>query len=129
LNTYYGYIDEIWELSYGLSLQIPIFKCQRVKHPQGVELDEYGFTLIDLNNIGHKDDPWILPEHVAQVVYVLKLEHKKKHVVIPGKQRIIRVENVTDEEEYNQFDEVSFFVDTKSINLLKTTMGYSTMLP
>jgi hypothetical protein len=27
LNTYYGYIDEIWEHSYGLSLEIPIFKC------------------------------------------------------------------------------------------------------
>jgi hypothetical protein len=65
LNTYYGYIDEIWELAYGLSLWIPIFKCQWVKHPQGVELDEYGFTLVDHNNVGHKDDPWILPEHVA----------------------------------------------------------------
>jgi hypothetical protein len=31
LNTYYGYIDEIWELSYGLSLHILIFKCQWVK--------------------------------------------------------------------------------------------------
>jgi hypothetical protein len=77
LNTYYGYIDEIWELSYGLSLQIPMFKFQWVKHPQGVELDEYGFTLVDLNIVGHKDDPWILPECVTQVFYVLELEHKK----------------------------------------------------
>jgi hypothetical protein len=101
LNTYYGYIDEIWELSYGLSLQILIFKCQWVKHPQGVELEEYGFTLVDLNNVGHKDDPWILLERVAQVFYVLEPEHEKKHVVIPGKQRINRVDDVTDEEEYN----------------------------
>jgi hypothetical protein len=56
LTTYYGYINEIWELNYGLSLQIPVFKCHWVKNPHGVELDEYGFTLVDLNNIGHKGD-------------------------------------------------------------------------
>jgi hypothetical protein len=62
------------------------------------------------------------------VFYVLEPKHEKKHVVIPGKQRIIGCD-VTDEEEYNQFDEVPFFVDTKSINLLETRINYSTMLP
>jgi hypothetical protein len=100
-----------------------------VKHQQGVELDEYGFTIIDLDNVGHKDDPWILPQRVAQVFYVPKPEHKKKHVVIHGKQRIIGLENVTDEEEYNQFDELPFFVNTKRINLLKTIISYSNLLP
>jgi methylaspartate ammonia-lyase len=37
-------------------------------------------------------------------------------------------DDVTDEE-YNQFDDVPFFVDTKSINLLETRISYSTMLP
>jgi hypothetical protein len=67
LNTYYRYIAEIWELTYALSLRIPIFKWQWMKYPQGVELDEYGFTLVDLNNVGQKYDSWILPECVAQV--------------------------------------------------------------
>jgi hypothetical protein len=31
LNTYYCYIDEIWKITYALSLRIPIFKCQWVK--------------------------------------------------------------------------------------------------
>jgi hypothetical protein len=129
LNTYYDYIDEIWELGYGISLQIPIFKCQWVKHQQGVELDEYGFTLIGLDNGGHKDDPLILPQRVAQVFFVLKPKHKKKHdIVIHEKQRIIGLENVTDEEEYNQFDELPFFVDTKRINLLETIISYSYLL-
>jgi hypothetical protein len=26
-NAYYGYIEEIWELNYEMSIQIPIFKC------------------------------------------------------------------------------------------------------
>jgi hypothetical protein len=56
-----------------------------VKHPQGVELDEYGFTLVDLNNVGHKDDPWILPGCVAQEFYVLEPQHAKENVVVNGK--------------------------------------------
>jgi hypothetical protein len=34
-----------------MSLEIPIFKWQYVKHPQGVEMDDYGFTIIDLRVI------------------------------------------------------------------------------
>jgi hypothetical protein len=63
------------------------------------------------------------------VFYVLELQHEKKHVVVPAKQRIIGFDNVTDEEEYNQFDELHFFVDTKSINLIETRLNYSSMLP
>jgi hypothetical protein len=59
-NAQYGYIEEIWELNYGMSVQIPIFKCQWVKHPQGVEIDDYGLTIIDLRNVGHKDESWVL---------------------------------------------------------------------
>jgi hypothetical protein len=59
-STYYGYIEEIWELNYGMSLQIPRFKCQWVKHPQGAKIDDYGFTIIDLRNVGHKDESWVL---------------------------------------------------------------------
>jgi hypothetical protein len=45
-NAYYGYIEEIWEVNYGMSLQILVFKCQWVKHPQGIEVDEYGSQLL-----------------------------------------------------------------------------------
>jgi hypothetical protein len=34
--TYYGYIQNIWKLDYDARLQIPIFKCEWVKHPNGV---------------------------------------------------------------------------------------------
>jgi hypothetical protein len=75
-----------------MSLQIPILKCQWVKHPQGVEIDDYGFAIIDQKNVGHKD---------------------VKKYIVPGKQRVVGVDVVEDEEEYNQCDEVPFFVDTK----------------
>jgi len=41
-----------------------------VKHPKGVEVDGYGLTIVDLNNTGYKDDPWVLASQVAQVLYV-----------------------------------------------------------
>jgi hypothetical protein len=34
--TYYGFIEEIWELDYGENIRFPVFRCQWVKHPNGV---------------------------------------------------------------------------------------------
>ena len=30
-ETYYGYIEEIWELDYGPNFKVPLFRCQWVK--------------------------------------------------------------------------------------------------
>jgi hypothetical protein len=49
-----------------------------------VNVDDYGLTLVDLNNLGHKDDPWVLADRVAQVFYVLDSE-TGKHIVISRK--------------------------------------------
>jgi hypothetical protein len=47
-----------------------VFRCQWVKHPNGVTDVNYGLTFVDLDNAGYKDDPWVLAEHVAQVFYI-----------------------------------------------------------
>jgi hypothetical protein len=52
----------------------------------------------------------VLAKHVAQVFYVLDTINKRLKVVIPGKRRIIRVENAVDVEEFDQFDEIPPFV-------------------
>jgi hypothetical protein len=44
------------------------------------------------------------------VFYVLDTTNKRLKVVIPEKQGIIEVENAVDEEEFDQFDEISPFV-------------------
>jgi hypothetical protein len=36
---------------------------------------------------------------------------------------------VDDEEEYNQCDEVPFFLDTRRINLIETKISYTNMNP
>jgi hypothetical protein len=73
-TTYYGNIYDIWELNYDTRLQIVVFKCQWIKHLNGVSMDNYGFTLFNMKNVGHKDDPWVLVDRVAQVFYVLDPE-------------------------------------------------------
>jgi hypothetical protein len=83
-TTYYGYIHDIWELDYSLRIRIPVFRCQWIKHPNGVNVDNYGLTLVDLKNLGHKDDPWVLADRVAQVFYVLDPE-TGKHIVVSRK--------------------------------------------
>jgi hypothetical protein len=62
-----------------MSLQITIFKCQWVKNPQGVEMDDYGFTIVDLRNVGHKDESWVLAPSVVQVFYILDPKDEKRH--------------------------------------------------
>jgi hypothetical protein len=107
--TYYGFIEEIWELDYGENIRFPVFRCQWVKHPNGVTDDNYGLTLVDLANVGYKDDPWVLVEHVAQVFYIVDPMNVKKHIAVSGKQRILGVEGVTEVEDYNQFEELVLF--------------------
>jgi hypothetical protein len=36
-----------------------------VKHPQGVEIDDYGFIVVDLRNVVHEDKSWVLAATVA----------------------------------------------------------------
>nr|GEX48939.1 hypothetical protein [Tanacetum cinerariifolium] len=68
---YYGVLKEIWVLDYRFR-QISLFKCDWVKHKAGeVKHDpNLGYTLVDLNSLGHKGDPFILASQARQVFYV-----------------------------------------------------------
>jgi hypothetical protein len=78
-------------------------------------VDNYGLTLVDLKNVGYKDDPWVLADRVAQVFYVLDPE-TEKHIVVSAKQKIVRVENVEDnDKDVNQFEEMSLFTNPMNI--------------
>jgi hypothetical protein len=99
-----------------------------VKHPQGVEIDDYGLTIIDLRNMGHKDDRWVLATTVTHVCYIFDPKDEKKYIVVPRKQQVFGVNHVEVEEEYNQCDEVPFFMDTKRTNIVETKISYSNMI-
>ena len=127
-DTYYGYIEEIWELDYGPSFKVPLFRCKWVKLTGGgVQVDQqYGMTTVDLNNLGYLDEPFVLANDVAQVFYVKDMSTKpkkrknkqtntsydepKRHIVLSGKRNIVGVEDKTDmSEDYDKFDEIPPF--------------------
>ncbi|XP_037469296.1 uncharacterized protein LOC119341526, partial [Triticum dicoccoides] len=127
--TYYGYIEEIWELDYGPSFKVPLFRCKWFKLTGGgVKVDQqYGMTMVDFNNLGYLDEPFVLAKDVAQVFYVKDMSSKprkrkdkktistscddpKRHIVLSGKRNIVGVEDKTDmSEDYNMFAEIPPF--------------------
>ena len=68
--------------------------------------DRYGFTTVDLNQVGYRDEPFVVASQVSQVFYVCDTRNKKRQVVLLGKKRVVRLENPVDEEEFNQSNEV-----------------------
>jgi hypothetical protein len=80
-DTYYGYIEEIWELDYGPSFKVSLFRCKWVKlDGVGVKVDQlYGMTIVDLNNLCYRDEPFLLDNDVAQVFYVNYMSSKPKN--------------------------------------------------
>ena len=87
----------------------------------GVTTDNYGITIVDLNKIGYKEEPFVLANDVTQVFYVKDMSSKPptkkgadkaidnepmRHIVLPGKRKIVGVEDKTDiSEDYDQFND------------------------
>ncbi|KAL0559126.1 hypothetical protein IC582_003716 [Cucumis melo] len=46
--SFYGVIQEIWELNYNI-FNVPVFKCDWIQNSVGVRSDELGYVLVDLN--------------------------------------------------------------------------------
>ena len=135
-STYYGVIEDIWELDYG-PLKVPLFRCQWVMLTGGgVTIDDSGMTTIDLTKVGYSNEPFVLANNVTQVFYVKDMSSKpkrgkgpdepKRYVVLPGKRKIVGVEDKTDEN-YDQFDGQPSFAVTvdPSILLSKEDTPYS----
>ncbi|GKA27523.1 ribonuclease H-like domain-containing protein [Tanacetum coccineum] len=107
-KSYYGVIQEIWELDY-LSFTIPMLKCKWVNNEGGVKVDDYGFTSVNLSTNGYASEPFILAKQANQIFFVEDPSDSRWHIVLQGKRRIVGVENVVDEDEYDQFDELPPF--------------------
>ncbi|KAM6574884.1 hypothetical protein CsatA_023211 [Cannabis sativa] len=84
--TYYGVIEEIWELNY-FAFRIPLFKCSWVDNNVGVKTDELGFTLVDLSKRGSKNDPFIMASQAAQVFYISDPANDKWSIVLSTPER------------------------------------------
>ena len=91
-----------------------------------MNVDNYGLTLVDLNNLGHKDDPWVLGERVTKVFYVLDPE-TGKHIVVSEKQKIVGVDNVEDND-VNQFEEMPLFIYPMNIKHIEKDFDKNLLL-
>jgi hypothetical protein len=127
-DTYYGYIEEIWELDYGSTFKVTLFWCSWVNmNGEGVKVDQlYGITIVDLKNLGYRDEPFVLANDVAQVFYVMDMSSRPKkrknketntsddeprrYIVLLGKRNIVGVEDKTDmSADYDKFDKIPPF--------------------
>ena len=107
-DSYYGVIEEIWELDYN-SFVIPLFKCKWVDNTKGILIDRDGFTTVNLSTNGYVSEPFILAKLATQVFYVEDPQDSRWHVVQFGKRRILGIDDVVDEDEYDQYDELPPF--------------------
>nr|AAS01963.1 putative transposon protein [Oryza sativa Japonica Group] len=99
-DQYYGRVEQILELDY-LKFKVPFFRCRWVDL-RNVKVDNEGFTTVNLANNAYKDEPFVLAKQVVQVFYIVDPCNKKLHVVREGKRRIVGLENIADEDDYNQ---------------------------
>ncbi|KAL8099331.1 hypothetical protein AgCh_031838 [Apium graveolens] len=103
-KSYYGVIDEIWEFDY-TDFKVALFRCKWFDVKRGIRVDESGFSLVDFNRFGHEDDPFIFATQVKQVFYIKDPADSRWSIVLESKRRILGIDNVEDEDEYDQFDE------------------------
>ena len=103
-NSYYGVIEKIWELDYK-DFKVALFRCKWFDVRRGVRVDDLGFTLVDFTRLGHEDDPFIFATQVKQIFYVRDPIDSSWSIVLQSKRRILCIDNVENEEEYNQFDD------------------------
>ena len=84
---YYGVVENIWELDYRL-FRIPIFGCKWADNNNGVRIDhKVGFTFVDLNRVGSKEDPFILANQATQVFYVTDPANKRWSFVLSSNKK------------------------------------------
>ncbi|KAL3617164.1 hypothetical protein CASFOL_038911 [Castilleja foliolosa] len=90
-SSYFGIIDEIWEIDY-IKFKIPVFKCTWVGN-SGVKVDELGVRLVDFSKVGSKNDQFIMACQAKQVFYVTDPSNKNLSVVCNGKRVISSDDN------------------------------------
>ena len=87
----------------------------------GVTIDKFGMTIVDFSKIGYKEEPFVLAKDVKQGFYVKDMTSKPKkgakkapedaneprrHIILPGKRKIVGVEDITDQsEDFDQLED------------------------
>ncbi|KAL4018173.1 hypothetical protein IC575_021763 [Cucumis melo] len=84
--SFYGVIQDIWELNYN-TFNVAVFRCDWVENNNGMKIDDLGFVLVDLKRIGHKSDSFIMATQARQVFYVEDPSDARWSIVLTPPQR------------------------------------------
>ena len=103
-RVYYGTIKEIWELDY-VKVKVALFRCAWIPLGQ-VRIDEYRKTCVNRTTMAYHADPFILASDATHIFFVEDPLHKNCHLAMHGKRRVLGVDDVADEDEYDEFDEL-----------------------
>ena len=82
--SYFGVIQEIWEIDYN-KFRVPVFKCNWVDINSGIQVDEFGYTTVNLNSLAYKNEPFIMASQARQVFYVTDPSNNSLSVVLQSK--------------------------------------------
>jgi hypothetical protein len=80
-----------------------------------VNNERYGMTIVNFRYVGYREQPFVFTKEVTQVFYLKDLDlanKKERHVVLQEKKKIVGVEDLVDEEDYNKFDNLAIFLAT-----------------
>nr|GEY50962.1 hypothetical protein [Tanacetum cinerariifolium] len=104
-----SYIDGIPDIDVLESRSKALFKCKWVDNIWGVKVDKDGFPCVNLFIDSYSSDLFILVKQATQIFYVEDPSDTRWNIVMHRNRSIVGVENVVDEDEYNQFDELPPF--------------------
>jgi hypothetical protein len=111
-------------LKYREILKVPLFHYQWIRLSNGVKIDKYGMTNVNFKFLGYREQLFVLAKVVTDVFYVKDpdLANKEEHhIVLQRKRKIVRFDDVVDEEEYNQFDALPPFGEDITIPTIDDT--------
>ena len=87
----YGRVVDMFEVKYyghaepgDRGRPMMLFKCEWInsESPRGMKIDQYEFTMVNFNQLGFKEDPFILASQALQAFYVEDTIEKDWHVVV-----------------------------------------------
>jgi hypothetical protein len=81
-------------------------------------------TNVNFRFLGYREQPFVLTKDVTQVFYVKDPDPTNKeehHIVLQGQRKKVGVEDVVDEEEYNQFGALPPFDEDITIPTIDDT--------
>ena len=79
---------------------MPVFGCRWADNKNGVDNSEMGFTRVDLERVGYKDEPFILASQAKQVFFVTDPVDKRWSIVLSANKNTC----IEDDGLYNEDD-------------------------